>query len=282
LGLYLPSKKKHIILGLLAIFTGMFFVNTLAQWNKMIPMPQAWIDTEEQLAQATKAILNIQSIPALIFTIFYIGILPGICEELFFRGCLQHVLIQNNPKRFHLFIWITAFVFALIHTQMQTILPRIFLGAVLGYLYYYSGSLWVSIIAHIFNNAFQVVLSYFVKNKILASALEQEDFIHPAFGIFGGILCIALVYIMFRSQQKYNFAIAKNSLPIYEPQEISYTPIFNTLIETEAIIIQNNLQTNGIDTQCKTIDGKTFTLHIPTQFIPQAKEIIAHYQLTTK
>jgi hypothetical protein len=57
-------------------------------------------------------------------------------------------------------IWIAAFIFSAIHLQFEGFLPRMVLGAVLGYLYYWTGNLWVPIIAHAFNNGVQVILIY--------------------------------------------------------------------------------------------------------------------------
>jgi membrane protease YdiL (CAAX protease family) len=48
-------------------------------------------------------------------------------------------------------------VFSALHLQFQGFLPRMFLGVILGALYWYSGSLWTSILAHFVNNAIQVI-----------------------------------------------------------------------------------------------------------------------------
>jgi membrane protease YdiL (CAAX protease family) len=45
-------------------------------------------------------------------------------------------------------IWIAAFIFSAIHLQFEGFLPRFVLGLVLGYLYYWTGNLWVTMIAH--------------------------------------------------------------------------------------------------------------------------------------
>jgi hypothetical protein len=44
--------------------------------------------------------------------------------------------------------------------QFQGFLPRFILGLFLGYLFYWSGSIWLPIIAHFINNAVVVSFSY--------------------------------------------------------------------------------------------------------------------------
>jgi membrane protease YdiL (CAAX protease family) len=95
-----------------------------------------------------------------ILNLILIAFLPGIGEELVFRGILQKHIggIFKNPIAA---IWISAFIFSAIHFQFEGFFPRIVLGATLGYLYYWTGNLWVPMIAHAFNNGFQIALIYF-------------------------------------------------------------------------------------------------------------------------
>lgn len=57
-------------------------------------------------------------------------------------------------------IWISAIIFSAIHLQFEGFLPRMVLGIVLGYLYHWTGNLWVPMLAHAFNNGIQIVLIY--------------------------------------------------------------------------------------------------------------------------
>jgi len=49
------------------------------------------------------------------------------------------------------------------------------LGAVLGYLYYWTGNLWVPMIAHAFNNGIQVALIYFTEMDISTFDEKNSD-----------------------------------------------------------------------------------------------------------
>ena len=60
--------------------------------------------------------------------------------------------IVTLPVNAHVAIWVTAIIFSAVHMQFFGFVPRMILGALFGYLAYWSGSLWLPIIAHAFNN----------------------------------------------------------------------------------------------------------------------------------
>jgi uncharacterized protein len=204
IGLRPVKNYSYLWIGILATVAGLYFVGLVAQWNKMIPMPQSWIDTEKQYEVLTKSLLHMNGIGDLIFNIIIIGLLPAICEELFFRGCVQNILIQQMGKKNAIIaIIITAAVFGLIHGQMQTVLPRIFLGTVLGLLYYYSNSIYTSIAAHFVNNALQVVVAYFASHNVINSKFTEDTHVPLLYGLMSGAICFALVWMIYKSKQEY-------------------------------------------------------------------------------
>src|SRR5690606_21183338 len=121
----------------------------------------------------------------LILGILVIGVLAGIGEEYLFRGILQpklHIYTGNA----HAGIWLAAFIFSAIHFQFYGFLPRLMLGALFGYLYYYSGSLVYPIIAHILNNVFTVVAVYLSKLGIVEFDIEgnmEVEWYYVALGL---------------------------------------------------------------------------------------------------
>jgi len=147
-------------LGIIFLLASYPLVNLSFMLNEAIHLP-AWARAFENQAEDTlKTILVMNSPLIFLVNLILIAILPGIGEELIFRGILQKQIggILKNPIAA---IWISAFIFSAIHLQFEGFFPRMVLGATLGYLYYWSGNLWVPIIAHAFNNGIQVVLIYF-------------------------------------------------------------------------------------------------------------------------
>jgi membrane protease YdiL (CAAX protease family) len=120
---------------------------------------------EEQSSQQMAAFLKIRSSLDIVINVFIIALLPAICEELFFRGVLQRIIIQmtRNPW---VGIVITGVLFSSLHMQFLGFLPRMFLGIVLGAFYWFSGSIWTSMIAHFVNNAVQVIIASYVPKYI--------------------------------------------------------------------------------------------------------------------
>jgi membrane protease YdiL (CAAX protease family) len=59
--------------------------------------------------------------------------------------------------------------------QFMGFVPRVLLGAVLGYLYYWSGNLWVPVLAHFFNNGVQLIGLYLYQKGIITFDIESTD-----------------------------------------------------------------------------------------------------------
>jgi sodium transport system permease protein len=81
-----------------------------------------------------------------VLTIIAVGVLAGVCEEIFFRGPIQTALTRRLPDWFALTAG--AFLFAAAHLDPHGMLPRFLLGLVLGWLVLRSGSLFPAMLAH--------------------------------------------------------------------------------------------------------------------------------------
>jgi len=163
---WLKGLRLSIAPGWLLAILGVFFllaayplVNLGFMVNSTIHLPKWALEFENQAEDTLKTLLKMDNPWIFIINLIIIAILPGIGEELVFRGVLQKQLgfIFRNKI---LAIWVAAFIFSAIHLQFEGFIPRMVLGVVLGYLYYWTGNLWVTMIAHAFNNGIQIVLIY--------------------------------------------------------------------------------------------------------------------------
>ncbi len=140
--------------------------------------------------------------PGFLVNLLMIAILPAIGEEFFFRGILQR-LFSEWFKNIHVAIFITAFIFSAIHFQFFGFFPRFLLGLYLGYLFYWSGNLWIPIVVHFINNALVVILAYI-------SANGYADIDYETFGstnntlilLLTTVLISALIFILFHLGKK--------------------------------------------------------------------------------
>jgi hypothetical protein len=95
-------------------------------------------------------------------------------EELVFRGIIQREFYRAT-RNIHVSIWVSAAIFSAIHIQFYGFVPRMLLGALFGYLYYWSGSLTMSMLAHLFNNGMMVVALYYYQQGALDIDVESTE-----------------------------------------------------------------------------------------------------------
>lgn len=115
---------------------------------------------------------------------------------MLFRGIVQPKLTEHfkNPI---LGIWVTAIVFSAIHMQFEGFFPRMILGAMIGYLFYWTNNLWVPIVAHFVNNGLQVVVAYFYKDLIVATAENGgADEVSWLAGVMSLVLVLGTGWVM--------------------------------------------------------------------------------------
>ncbi len=209
LGLVKPSKLVYIFLGIVIMISAIPLVEYTGQLNQHMsvgPQAQKWMKTmEEDAAKQTQFMLHKHTPTELILNLIFISLFAGIGEEIFFRGILQRMFIRAFKSPI-IGIIITAIIFSAFHLQFFGFLPRMLLGILLGSLFWYSGSLWTSIIAHFFYDGFIIVLAYFepsiLKNPD-ASMFDSSHLILPA------ILSMVLTFLLL-------FQIKKLSTASYE------------------------------------------------------------------
>lgn len=149
-----PPKLTLVLAAVLTMLLAVPVMNLIISWNASISLPASleWMRVAEENAQATlEKLMGLPTAGNLVMSLLIVGCLTGFAEELFFRGGVQKLLLctRMNP---HLAIWLAAVIFSLFHIQVFGFVPRVLLGAFFGYLMWWSGSLWLAVIAHAFNN----------------------------------------------------------------------------------------------------------------------------------
>ncbi len=90
-----------------------------------------------------------------------IAILGPISEELLFRGGVQTDLsLRFSHQGWFVPIAFSAIVFALIHMNPAQMPIAFILGCVLGFAYWWTGSLVAPILIHVFNNSFACLMEF--------------------------------------------------------------------------------------------------------------------------
>lgn len=180
------------------IFFALPAVAGLEQWNQRIQLPaffgssQEWMQQKENTAEKVyMAFFEDKSMLGLFINLLVMGLVAALSEELFFRGMLQQMLMKNKIN-VHLAIILSAALFSAFHLQFFGFLPRFFLGIVLGYLFFITQNLWVSIAAHFFNNAFAIISVHLFSEEV-AEAAQKPAGPEQNIGIAFVLLSVAMV-----------------------------------------------------------------------------------------
>ncbi len=201
-------KRQPVMIGLAIFMVAFPFINYLAQWNSGLDLPTdigEWMRSKEQQAGVITAMfLDMPHIGHLLFNIFMIALLPAIGEELIFRGIIQRGLHRFSGNA-HVAIWLAAVIFSAIHFQFLGFVPRMLMGAALGYLFFWSGNLWYPIIAHFTNNALAVILAYGIQHGSINAEIETAGIGDIKMAAFSLVFCMMLLYL-FKQHQQPTFA----------------------------------------------------------------------------
>lgn len=153
---------KVALLAVTAMVCAIPGINLLADLNSRVQLPESlgFIEQilrqqEEAAAALTERFLQADNIGMLLVNIGLLALLPALAEETAFRGTLQQ--IAGNT---HAAVWITAFLFSAVHMQFYGFVPRMLMGAMFGYIFVWTGSLWVPILMHATNNGLAVLCYY--------------------------------------------------------------------------------------------------------------------------
>jgi len=161
-------EKPHlagILLATALLFFSVPFINYAGRLNSQIHLPEfmkgieAWMQEKENFANEVSSAFMNRPASKLPTNLLMIALIPALGEELLFRAVIQQ-LVKRLVQNTHAGIWITSVFFGVLHLQFFTLLPRIILGSLFGYLLEYSHSLWYPIIVHFLNNTMAILFFY--------------------------------------------------------------------------------------------------------------------------
>jgi hypothetical protein len=192
---------KLVYLVVLLSFVGLILSGSAASLTEKIPVPanfKAWATgLENTYKQAMMAMTKMNSMGDLLFNIVAVALIPALVEELFFRGALQKT-IKNWSGNTVISIVITAIIFSAFHFSYFGFLSRMLLGILLGFIFEYSGSIWLSILMHFINNAIAIITLYSVRGN----QVQVEKAMDESIPMYWGILAIGLVIYLLQQINK--------------------------------------------------------------------------------
>jgi len=131
---------------------------------------------------------------AMVATLIAVGLLPGLCEELLFRGYVQTRLVRRlGPVAG---IVLAAALFAIMHLDPQHMVIAFMLGTWCGVVVWRTGSVWSGVACHALNNTFSTVAT-----ALLPVSMQDLDgafspWILGVQSVFLALLTVAIVILM--------------------------------------------------------------------------------------
>ncbi len=197
-----PQPNFHLpwaMLTPLLVVTSMPFMSWLLEINQNIALPDAWRaiqewakEMEDQRRELTTFLTTFDNFIDFLVALLVLAVVPAVGEEILFRGILQNK-INLFVKNIHWAILVASIVFSAVHFQFYGFVPRLLLGVLFGYLYVWSGNLYVPILAHFINNGVTLLLIYLYQQKLIAiDVMSNEttslEVVFPTFLLFVGFL----------------------------------------------------------------------------------------------
>lgn len=198
-GLVVGERKDLIVAAIVTFVVGLPVIALSAFLNLQLDLPDWMVRSEETGNTLLAGVLTFESVPELLMALLTVAVVPAMGEELLFRGIVQKRLLGSILSD-HLAIWITAFLFSAIHLEFAGFLPRFFLGALLGYAYRWTGSLWIPILLHFTFNGAQV-LATFVSGEFTPDTEMDAD--PGSLLLWGALSLLGAAYVGWRTERRF-------------------------------------------------------------------------------
>lgn len=204
----LPGLRLGL-LALIAYFVSIPVMEWIVDWNANVQLPQwlAGIEStmrsfEDAANDSVSKIVGAHTVGNLVASILIIGVITGIAEEIFFRGGLQRVLYRPGHRQAA--VWIAALVFSLLHFQFYGFVPRLLLGALFGYVFLWTGSLWTGIFLHALNNILTLCQWWGQPAETATAQASEFSLTSPLMVATSAVLTVATLYLMWRIRANVN------------------------------------------------------------------------------
>ena len=190
-----PSQTLWVVL--VAIFS-IPVVSGIASLIDMIPLSEGLEASKSSFQESQKAYMNMQTTGEFVTAFIVMSIIAAVGEELTFRGLLMRFFAKRSKGKIFWPIFLSSIIFSVIHGNVVGLVSIVIAGMVLGYIYYYTGSLLLSMLAHFIVNGTQITVSYLGRNnEDITAVMESNDMPWPIF--IGG--CILFIFSFYKLSQ---------------------------------------------------------------------------------
>jgi membrane protease YdiL (CAAX protease family) len=213
-------RLDAVVISIVILLLSLPAVGMLGDWNQHIhfgSLDQSLRAWNQKLQDMTVAMLKMPNWRTLVYNLVLIAVIPAIAEEMFFRGVLQRLFVRMSHRAW-VGILIASVVFSLVHVEMLGFFPRAALGIILGLIYYFSGNLWYSILAHFVNNGAQVLLLFLFQRHYIHFDISKNTPTPVAAGVISVVVVIGLFVVFWK------FIPRKSATGIFERETETIDP----------------------------------------------------------
>lgn len=178
---------------------GLIALTPVVQWlgavNQSLPLPD-WAQAMEQsqMELIEQVLGGGLGVP---FNLMMLAVVPGVCEELLFRGYVQRQFERGAGIAGG--ILLSGIIFGLYHLRLSQALPLSALGIYLAYLAWRTGSLWPAVIVHFANNAFAILVANYATQRPELDAQALETMQVPWYILIPSLVAFAAtIYVLHR------------------------------------------------------------------------------------
>ena len=174
LGLKAPGKPVQWLLVIMVMVGALPLLLECESLLQHLNFGKAALENQQRNNDIMEAFLNMNSPLQFLVAIFVVAILPAAGEEMFFRGLIMKFAAKRSVRIIFPAIF-SALLFAFAHSNIYGFLAIFLAGLLLGYIYYLTGSLLCSMLAHFIHNGLQVTILYFSKYNAGLKAMQENN-----------------------------------------------------------------------------------------------------------
>jgi len=176
-----------LLMAIPALLTAIGIGNVI---NYFFPVSETYIKSMQELVGLEQK--------SIWMAILIIGVLPGICEEIMFRGYIINGFTKNG---FWKAVIVTGFLFGIFHLDPFRLLPASILGFYLGYLTLKTNSIFPAMLAHFSNNSLAIILGNYADKIAVLKNIFQDEQISLWYSIIAFIIFIVLIRLFHKQNR---------------------------------------------------------------------------------
>jgi len=192
LGLRVPGKMIQPVLSILVVLGAMPVLQMMSDLIGHINFGPTVKASQHANEEMMAAFLNVPNFWSFLKVFVILSIVPAMGEEMFFRGILMRFARKKSSSMVMPIVF-SAAVFAFVHSNVYGLISIFIAGVLLAVIYNLTGSLWCSILAHLFFNGSQIIVSYVSGNAGTASADNAGT---PYYLVIAGAVVFAVSFYL--------------------------------------------------------------------------------------